>query len=80
MDTIGTEIFVLISEVSLFLGENNVCLYKVGTRSSVLINQVSLFKGCPVLCTRTEKCCIIVMIVLLIDKRIEGLVRCFGKQ
>ena len=28
---------VLISEVSLFQGENN--LYKVGTQSSVLINQ-----------------------------------------
>ena len=31
-DTLGTKIFVLISEVSLFQGENNMYLYKVGTR------------------------------------------------
>ena len=41
------EITVLISEVSLFQGENNMHLYKVGTWSSVLINQVSLFQRCP---------------------------------
>ena len=46
-DTLGTKIVVLISEVSLFQGENNMYLYKVGTRSSVLINQVSLFQECP---------------------------------
>ena len=45
-DTLGTEIIVLISEVSLFQGENTQ-LYKVGTWPSVLINQVSLFQGCP---------------------------------
>ena len=38
-DTIGTKIIVLISEVSLFKGENNMYLYKVGTQSSVLIKQ-----------------------------------------
>ena len=36
MDTIGTKIFVLISEVSLFQGKNTVFI-EVGTRSSVLI-------------------------------------------
>ena len=45
MDTIGDKTFVLISEVSLFQGENN--LYKVGTRSSVLINEGSVFQRCP---------------------------------
>ena len=39
MDTLGTKIIVLISEVSLFQGENNMYLYKVGTQSSVLIKQ-----------------------------------------
>ena len=34
--TLGTKIIVLISEVSLFQGEN-MYLYKVGTQSSVLI-------------------------------------------
>ena len=48
MDTLGTKIIVLVSEVSLFQqGGDNVYLYKVGTQSSVLINQVSLFQGCP---------------------------------
>ena len=47
MDTIGTKIFVLINEVSLFQGENNTYLNKVWTLSSILINQVSLFQGCP---------------------------------
>ena len=47
MDTIGTKTIVLISEVSLFQGENNMYLYKDGTQSSVLINQVSLFQRCP---------------------------------
>ena len=42
-DTLGTKIIVLISEVSLFQGENN---YKIGTQSSVQINQVSIFQGC----------------------------------
>ena len=42
MDTLGTKIIVLISEVSLFEGENNMYLYKVGTQSSVLINEGSL--------------------------------------
>ena len=44
VDTIGTNLIVLISEVSLFQGDNN--LYKVGTQSSVLINQVHLFQRC----------------------------------
>ena len=43
MDTIGTKIFVLINEVSLFQGENNTYLYKVETRSGILF----LFQGCP---------------------------------
>ena len=47
MDTIGTKTIALISEVSLFQGENNMYLYKVGTWSSLLINQVSFFQGCP---------------------------------
>ena len=47
MDTIGTKILVLISEVPLFQGENIMYLYEVGTQSSVLINEVSLFQGCP---------------------------------
>ena len=42
-DTIGTKIFVLINEVSLFQEEKNTYLYKVGTRSSILF----LFQGCP---------------------------------
>ena len=46
-DTIGTKIIVLVSEVSLFQGEDNMYLYKTGTRSSVLINEVSLFQRCP---------------------------------
>ena len=33
------QIIVLVSEVSLFHGENNMYLYKVGTQSSVLIKQ-----------------------------------------
>ena len=41
-DTLGTKIIVLISEVSLFQGENNMYVYHVGTRSIVLINQVVL--------------------------------------
>ena len=41
-DTIGTKVFVLISEVSSFQGENNRYLYKVGTQSGVLIKQVVL--------------------------------------
>ena len=45
MDTIGTKIFVLISEVSLLQGEKNMYLYEVGTRSSVLINQGVLISG-----------------------------------
>ena len=45
-ETFGTKKIVLINEVSIFQGENNMYLYKVGTRSSVLINQVSLFQGC----------------------------------
>ena len=48
MDTIGTKAIVLVSEVPLFQGKNNIMhLHKVGTRSSVLINEVSLFQGCP---------------------------------
>ena len=53
MDTFGTKIIVLISEVSLFQGENNVYIYEVGTQSNVLINQgvliseVSSFQRCP---------------------------------
>ena len=38
-DTLGTKIIVLISEVSLFQGENNMYLYKVGTQPGVLIKQ-----------------------------------------
>ena len=45
LNTLGTKIFVLISEVSLFQGED---LYKVMTQSGALINQVSLFQGCPI--------------------------------
>ena len=41
----GTKIIVLISEVSLFQGENNMYLCKVGTRSSVLIYQRVLISG-----------------------------------
>ena len=33
---------VLISEVPLFQGENNMYLYKVSTQSSVLLNQMSV--------------------------------------
>ena len=40
MDTLGTKIFVLISEVSFFQGENNTYAYKVGTWSIVLTKQV----------------------------------------
>ena len=47
MDTLEIKIFVLISEVSLFQGENNTYLCKVGTQSNVLINQVSLFQRFP---------------------------------
>ena len=43
MDTLGTKIIVLIGEVSLFLGENSMYLYKVGTQSNVLINQEFLY-------------------------------------
>ena len=39
MDTLGTKILVLISEVSLFQGELNMYLYEVGTQLSVRINQ-----------------------------------------
>ena len=39
MDTLGTQIIVLISEVSFFQGQNNMYLYKVGTHSSILIKQ-----------------------------------------
>ena len=38
-DTIGTKIFVLISEVSLFQGESIMYLYEVGTGLIVVINQ-----------------------------------------
>ena len=60
MDIIGTKTSVLISEVSLFQGDNNTCLYKVGTQTSVLINQVcvlisevSFKRGSTVAITRT---------------------------
>ena len=36
---LGPKIIILINEVSLFQGENNMYLYKVGTQSSVLIKQ-----------------------------------------
>ena len=39
MDSLGTKILVLISEVSLFQGQNGMYLYEVGTQLSVLINQ-----------------------------------------
>ena len=55
---VGTKTIILISEVSLFQGENNMYLYKVGTQSSVLINQMSLFQGRPlreVLCVEMEE-------------------------
>ena len=45
MDAIGTKIFVLISELSLFLGENDKHLYKVGTWSSVLVYQGVFISG-----------------------------------
>ena len=54
MDTLGTKIIVLISEVSLFQAENNMYLYKVGTQSSVLskqgvlISEVSFKRGSTV--------------------------------
>ena len=48
MDTFGTKIIVLISEVSLFLGEDSMYLYKVGTQSNVLINQLSFKRGSTV--------------------------------
>ena len=38
-DNLGTQIIVLISEVSFFQVENNMYLYKVGTHSSILIKQ-----------------------------------------
>ena len=41
LDTLGTKIFVLISEVFLFQGEDSMHLYKVVTQSGALINQVS---------------------------------------
>ena len=44
---VGTKTIILISEVSLFQGENNMYLYKVGTQSSVLINEGFLFQRCP---------------------------------
>ena len=50
MDTLG-KIIILISDLSLFQGENNTYLYKVGTQSSALIKQgvlisaVSLRRG-----------------------------------
>ena len=53
-DTLETRITVLISEVSLFQGENNMYLYKVGSRPGVLIKQgvliseVSLNRGSTV--------------------------------
>ena len=37
MDAIGIKIFVLISELSLFQGKNDTCLYKGGTWLSVLV-------------------------------------------
>ena len=43
MDTIGTKLIVLISEVSLFQGDNN--LYKVGTQSSVIVSEVFFERG-----------------------------------
>ena len=48
-DALGTKTIVLISEVSLFQGENNMYLYKIGAhdQSSVPINQLSLFQRCP---------------------------------
>ena len=40
MDTLGTKIIVLVSELgSLFQGKNNICLYVDGTQSSVLISR-----------------------------------------
>ena len=47
MDSLGTKIIVLISEVSLFQGQNNMYLYKVGTQLSVLINQGVLISEGP---------------------------------
>ena len=47
MDTLGTKTCVLISEVYLFQGKNNMYSYKVGIQSSVLVNQMSLFRRCP---------------------------------
>ena len=38
-DTLGTQIIVMISEVSFFQGQNNMYLFKVGTHSSTLIKQ-----------------------------------------
>ena len=47
MDSLATKILVLISEVSLFQGQNNMYLYKVGTQLSVLINQGVLISEGP---------------------------------
>ena len=44
MNTIVIKTIVLISEVSLFQGKNNMYSYKVGIQSSVLVN---LFQRCP---------------------------------
>ena len=48
-DTLGTKIIVLISEVSLFQGENNMYLDKVGTRPGVLIKQGVLISEVSIL-------------------------------
>ena len=43
MDTLGTKIIVLISEVSLFQGENSYVFYmKLGLHLMACFNQVSL--------------------------------------
>ena len=46
--THGTKILVLISEVSLFQGENKCIYIKLGIWSSVVINQVSSKRGSTV--------------------------------
>ena len=48
MYMLGTNIFVLISEVSVFHGENSIFLYNIRTQSSVLTSEVSFKRGSTV--------------------------------
>ena len=46
-DTLGTKIIVLISEVSLFQGENNMFYVKLWLSRVSWLTKVSLFQRCP---------------------------------